>query len=128
MKGAPGSDSGDQASQPNQEPGCQCALPSARVHARRRAPGAAIPPITHAWWSGLTGYFIGLAATSRYRWYQVAWIGLAIAAILHGLNDWSQVNGHPLWILVVTLSGVLFLGYARVGARQDQQFEAVGTW
>jgi RsiW-degrading membrane proteinase PrsW (M82 family) len=79
-------------------------------------------PITHACWSGLTGYFIGLAATSRYRWYQVAWIGLAMAAILHGLNDWSQVNGHPVWILIVTLSGILFLGYARVGARQDQQF------
>ena len=79
-------------------------------------------PITHACWSGLTGYFIGLAATSRYRWYQVAWIGLAIAAILHGLNDWSRVNGHPVWILIVILSGILFLGYARVGARQDQQF------
>ncbi len=79
-------------------------------------------PITHACWSGLTGYFIGLAATSRYRWYQVGWIGLAMAAILHGLNDWSQVNGHPVWILVVIVSGVLFLGYARVGARQDQQF------
>ena len=79
-------------------------------------------PITHACWSGLTGYFIGLAATSRYRWYQVAWIGLAMAAILHGLNDWSQVNGRPVWILVVIVSGILFLGYARVGARQDQQF------
>jgi len=79
-------------------------------------------PITHACWSGLTGYFIGLAATSRYHWYQVAWIGLAIAAILHGLNDWGQVSGHPVWILVVIVSGILFLGYARVGARQDQQF------
>ena len=82
-------------------------------------------PITHACWSGLTGYFIGLAATSRYRWYQVAWIGLAMAAILHGLNDRSQVNGRPVWILVVIISGILFLGYARVGARQDQQFTQV---
>ena len=80
-------------------------------------------PITHACWSGLTGCFIGLAATSRYRWYQVAWIGLAMAAILHGLNDWGQVNGRPVWILVVIVSGILFLGYARVGARQDQQFD-----
>jgi RsiW-degrading membrane proteinase PrsW (M82 family) len=79
-------------------------------------------PITHACWSGLTGYFIGLAATSRYRWYQVAWIGLVIAAVLHGLNDWGQVSGRPVWILVVILSGILFLGYARVGARPDQQF------
>ncbi len=76
-------------------------------------------PITHACWSGLTGYFIGLAATGRYKWYQVAWIGLVVAAILHGLNDWSRVNGHPLWILVVLVSGILFLGYAKVGSRGD---------
>jgi RsiW-degrading membrane proteinase PrsW (M82 family) len=76
-------------------------------------------PITHACWSGLTGYFIGLAATGRYKWYTVAWIGLAVAAILHGLNDWSQVNGHPLWILVAGVSGILFLGYAKVGSRGD---------
>lgn len=79
-------------------------------------------PITHACWAGLTGYFIGLAATSRYRWYQVGWIGLAVAAILHGLNDWSRVNGHPVWILITIVSGVLLLGYARVGSRADQQF------
>jgi hypothetical protein len=74
-------------------------------------------PVTHACWAGLTGYFIGLAVTGRHHWYQVAWIGLAIAAILHGLNDWSRVNGHPAWILVVLISGILFLGYAMVGAR-----------
>jgi RsiW-degrading membrane proteinase PrsW (M82 family) len=76
-------------------------------------------PISHACWSGLTGYFIGLAASGRYRWYQVSWIGLVVAAILHGLNDWSRVNGHPVWILVVIVSGVLFLGYAKVGYRGE---------
>jgi RsiW-degrading membrane proteinase PrsW (M82 family) len=78
-------------------------------------------PITHACWSGLTGYFIGLAATRRYKWFQVAWIGLAIAAILHGFNDWSRVNGQPVWILVVVISAILFLGYAKVGSRSDLQ-------
>jgi RsiW-degrading membrane proteinase PrsW (M82 family) len=76
-------------------------------------------PISHACWAGLTGYFIGLAATGRHKWYQVAWIGLVVAAILHGLNDWSRVNGHPAWIVVVLVSGILFLGYAKVGARGD---------
>jgi RsiW-degrading membrane proteinase PrsW (M82 family) len=76
-------------------------------------------PIIHACWSGLTGYFIGLAASGRHRWYTVAWIGLAAAAILHGLNDWSRVNGHPLWIVVSLVSGILFLGYAKVGSRGD---------
>ena len=80
-------------------------------------------PVTHACWAGLTGYFIGLAATRRHTWL-VAFIGLAVAAVLHGLNDWSQVNGHPVWILIVIASGVLFLGYARVGARTDHQFTA----
>ena len=58
----------------------------------------------NACWAGLTGYFIGLAATGRHKWYTVAWIGLAAAAVLHGLNDWSRVNGHPVWILVVLVS------------------------
>jgi RsiW-degrading membrane proteinase PrsW (M82 family) len=80
-------------------------------------------PVTHACWAGLTGYFIGLAATRRHSWL-VGFTGLAAAAVLHGLNDWSQVNGHPVWILIVIASGVLFLGYARVGARTDHQFTA----
>jgi RsiW-degrading membrane proteinase PrsW (M82 family) len=81
-------------------------------------------PISHACWSGLTGYFIGLAATGRHKWYQVAWIGVAIAAILHGLNDWGRVNGHPLWIVVALVSGTLFLGYAKIGSRGDLHFDA----
>jgi RsiW-degrading membrane proteinase PrsW (M82 family) len=76
-------------------------------------------PITHACWSGLTGYFIGLAVTRRHHWISVSWIGLAMAAVLHGLNDWSRVNGHPVWILVTIASGILFLGYAKVGSRED---------
>ncbi|MFY9773937.1 MAG: PrsW family glutamic-type intramembrane protease, partial [Trebonia sp.] len=76
-------------------------------------------PISHACWAGLTGYFIGLAVTGKYRWYQVAWIGVVVAAILHGLNDWSRINGHFTWILVTLVSGILFLGYAKVGSRQD---------
>ena len=78
-------------------------------------------PIIHACWAGLTGYFIGLAASGRHRWWAVSWIGLVAAAILHGLNDWSQVNGHPLWIIVVLVSGILFLGYAKVGSRGAPQ-------
>jgi RsiW-degrading membrane proteinase PrsW (M82 family) len=76
-------------------------------------------PISHACWSGLAGYFIGLAVTGRHKWYTVVWIGLLVAVILHGLNDWSWINGHPTWILVVAVSGILFLGYAKVGSRGD---------
>jgi hypothetical protein len=56
----------------------------------------------------------------------VSWIGLVIAAILHGLNDWSRVNGHWLWIVVTIVSGILFLGYAKVGSRSD--LEVPGPW
>jgi RsiW-degrading membrane proteinase PrsW (M82 family) len=82
-------------------------------------------PISHACWSGLTGYFIGLAVSGRHRWYAVAWIGLVAAAVLHGLNDWGRVNGHWLWIVVVLVSGVLFLGYAKVGSRGDRPAPAL---
>ena len=82
-------------------------------------------PITHACWSGLTGYFIGLAVSGRHRWSAVGWIGLVAAAILHGLNDWGRVNGHWLWIVVVLVSGVLFLGYAKVGSRGDRPAPAI---
>jgi RsiW-degrading membrane proteinase PrsW (M82 family) len=81
-------------------------------------------PISHACWSGVSGYFIGLAATGRHRWYTVGWIGVAVAAILHGLNDWGRVNGHPVWVLVVLVSGILLLGYAKVGSRADQRLTA----
>jgi hypothetical protein len=30
------------------------------------------------------------------------------------------VNGQPLWIVVALVSGILFLGYAKVGSRGDQ--------
>ena len=32
----------------------------------------------------------------RHNWYAVAWIGLAAAAILHGLNDWGRVATMPV--------------------------------
>jgi RsiW-degrading membrane proteinase PrsW (M82 family) len=78
-------------------------------------PSASIPVSASS-----TGYFIGLAATGRYKWCEVGWIGLVVAAILHGLNDWSRVNDHWLWIVVTLVSGVLFLGYPKVGARGDR--------
>jgi RsiW-degrading membrane proteinase PrsW (M82 family) len=72
-------------------------------------------PVTHACWAGLTGYFIGLAVSGQYKWYQVGWIGLAMAMVLHGLNDWDAINGHATWVAVVAVSGILFLCYAKAG-------------
>jgi len=78
-------------------------------------------PIDHACWAGITGYFIGLAITSPRREYWIGLIGIGIAAVLHGLNDWNPVNSHPAWVLVTLISVLLFLGYARAGAWLPEQ-------
>ena len=73
-------------------------------------------PIDHACWAGITGYFIGLAITSPHREYWIGLIGIGIASVLHGLNDWNPINSHPAWVLITLISVLLFLGYARAGA------------
>ena len=70
-------------------------------------------PIQHACWAGITGYFIGLAVSGRYKWWQVCWVGLVIASVLHGLNDWDTLSGHYGWAAVIVFSGLLFLTYAK---------------
>ena len=78
-------------------------------------------PIDHAMWAGITGYFIGLAITGQDRKYSIGLIGIGIAAVLHGLNDWNPVNSHAAWVLVTLISVLLFLGYARAGAWLPEQ-------
>jgi RsiW-degrading membrane proteinase PrsW (M82 family) len=78
-------------------------------------------PIDHACWAGITGYFIGLAITSHHRKYWIGLIGIGIAAVLHGLNDWNPINSHLTWVLITLISVLLFLGYARAGAWLPEQ-------
>src|SRR6516165_20546 len=78
-------------------------------------------PIDHACWAGITGYFIGLAITGPYRKYSIGLVGIGIASVLHGLNDWNPINSHPAWVLVTLISVLLFLGYARAGAWLPEQ-------
>ena len=84
-------------------------------------------PIDHATWAGITGYFIGLAVTGQTRKYSIAPIGIAIAAVLHGLNDWNPINSHPAWVVVTLISVLLFLGYARAGALLPPAFAAAAA-
>jgi RsiW-degrading membrane proteinase PrsW (M82 family) len=79
-------------------------------------------PIDHACWAGITGYFIGLAITGHVPRYPVGLVGICIAAGLHGLNDWT--SPHLAWVLVDLISVLLFLGYARVGARMPEPSQA----
>ncbi len=78
-------------------------------------------PIDHAMWAGITGYFIGLAITAPNRKYSIGLVGIAIAAVLHGLSDWNPVNSHAAWVLITLISVLLFLGYARAGAWLPEQ-------
>ncbi len=90
-------------------------------------------PISHACWAGLTGYFIGLAVSGTHKWYRVVWVGLAMAMFLHGLNDWNAINGNAAWVVVVAVSGILFVAYAKapahpaVHARHAASTPAVGV-
>jgi RsiW-degrading membrane proteinase PrsW (M82 family) len=83
-------------------------------------------PIDHACWAGITGYFIGLAITGQTRKYAIGFIGIGIAAVLHGLNDWNPINAHPAWVLITLISVLLFLGYARAGALLPHERFAFG--
>ena len=78
-------------------------------------------PIDHACWAGITGYFIGLAIVGQDRKYWLGLVGIGIAAVLHGLNDWNPINSHPAWVLITLISVLLFLGYARAGAWLPEQ-------
>ncbi|MCD2196224.1 PrsW family intramembrane metalloprotease [Actinomycetospora endophytica] len=72
-------------------------------------------PVVHALWAGIGGYFVGLAIQFRTpgRACALVALGLAVAAVLHGVNDWLGVN--VLWVLVDVVSALLFLAYARIG-------------
>jgi RsiW-degrading membrane proteinase PrsW (M82 family) len=67
----------------------------------------------HAIWAGVSGFFIGMAVNYPRRRVQLIVFGVAIAAVLHALNDWLVSNISSLWpwIFLQAVSLVLFLGY-----------------
>ncbi len=79
----------------------------------------------HALWAGVAGFFIGLGTNYSRQRFLLWTMGLAIPAILHGLNDWSLsgVFGSDLWIwiLIQAFSVFLFLGYASSAHRIEQE-------
>ncbi|MEJ2862396.1 PrsW family glutamic-type intramembrane protease [Actinomycetospora flava] len=74
-------------------------------------------PVTHALWSGVAGYFVGLAAHYRAPkpFLALTGVGIGVPALLHGLNDWTPINTSLLWVAVTIVSALLFLAYARIG-------------
>jgi RsiW-degrading membrane proteinase PrsW (M82 family) len=65
----------------------------------------------HAAYSGIFGYFIGLAAMKPQNWIKTALIGLVISAGLHGL--WDTVGHYSpstVWYILISLAA--FFGMA----------------
>lgn len=81
--------------------------------------------LQHALWAGVAGFFIGLGTNYRRQRFLLWSLGLAIPALLHGLNDWSLtgVFGSDLWvwILIQAFSVFLFLGYAASAHAIEQE-------
>ena len=66
-------------------------------------------PLLHATWSGIAGYFIGVAAASRHRQYALSILGIATATVLHGLYDVAVE--HILAVAIAALTYLLFVSY-----------------
>jgi RsiW-degrading membrane proteinase PrsW (M82 family) len=68
----------------------------------------------HAVWAGISAFFIGMAINYRRRRVLLIIVGITVPALLHGLNDWSQVEFDSVWpsVIIQAVSLLLFLGYA----------------
>lgn len=85
-------------------------------------------PVLHAVWTAIVGYFIGLSFAARRKTNAVLLIGLAIAAVLHGLYDafLSQGMGFVAF-LVAALTILLFLAYRRNADRVMAEVQRADT-
>jgi RsiW-degrading membrane proteinase PrsW (M82 family) len=81
--------------------------------------------LQHALWTGVAGFFIGLGTNYRRQRVLLWSMGIAIPALLHGLNDWSVsgVFGSDLWVWIAFqgFSVFLFLGYAASAHAIEQE-------
>ena len=75
-------------------------------------------PMSHAVWAGISGYFVGLAFQHR-RYFWLAFVGLGLTSVLHGIND--DVAGHWFWIVEIVISVLLFMAYVQAGGVIEQQ-------
>ncbi|HEX9554489.1 MAG TPA: PrsW family glutamic-type intramembrane protease [Streptosporangiaceae bacterium] len=76
----------------------------------------------HAVWAGIAAFFIGMGVNYRRRRIPLILFGITLAAVLHGLNDWStQLASHWLWIVMEAISLLLFIGYTMSAASIERQ-------
>ncbi len=79
-------------------------------------------PLIHAIWAGIVGYFIGLAAINPSRKKAIIFIGIAIAAILHGVYD--TFAGGFIGLVTVVFSILLFATYLQRSEQIIQKIQA----
>jgi RsiW-degrading membrane proteinase PrsW (M82 family) len=76
----------------------------------------------HAVWAGIAAFFIGMGVNYRRRRIPLILFGITLAALLHGLNDWTtQLASHWLWIVMEAISLLLFIGYTMSAASIERQ-------
>ena len=68
-------------------------------------------PLIHAIWAGIVGYFIGLAAINPSRKNAIIFIGVTIAASLHGA--YNTFSNSLIGLAILTFSILLFVTYLR---------------
>ncbi len=68
-------------------------------------------PLFHAVLAGIVGYFLGLAAINPSRQKPLIFMGIAIAAILHGLYD--TFAGGTMGLIILAFAILLFVVYLR---------------
>jgi protease PrsW len=78
-------------------------------------------PLFHAILAGIVGYFIGLAAINPSRQGALIFVGLAIAAVLHGLYNTFAGNFAGLFIIAFTI--LLFVTYLRRSRQMEEEMQ-----
>lgn len=68
-------------------------------------------PLIHAIWAGIVGYFIGLAAINPSRKKPIIFIGVVVAALLHGL--YNTFTSSLIGLGILAFSILLFVTYLR---------------
>jgi RsiW-degrading membrane proteinase PrsW (M82 family) len=75
-------------------------------------------PLFHAILAGIVGYFLGLAAINRSRQLPIMFIGVALAAVLHG--SYNTFSNGVLGLVIIGFTILLFVAYLR---RSQQMVE-----
>jgi protease PrsW len=78
-------------------------------------------PLFHAILAGLVGYFMGLAAVNPSRQGAIIFMGLAIAAVLHGL--YNTFAGSLAGLVIIAFTILLFVAYLRRSRQMVEEMQ-----